>query len=269
MPINTGKTDPTLQITAVAHYRDQCIPMSFKSVVNGGGEIDVAAEVGQLRMQYDLLCKKKRVQEIRKLRNITPTKTQMRLYEEGRRKILTERSRTGRDTRDNSSTRRGASPIPVCNRLYKDGMNKLQAEKMTERKMEELKAQRQRSTLRDPPPIPVCDRLYEEGMHKVMSGKTAQAEAEFRPRRRYSSASPMPICDRLYEQGMTKKKERKNNIASNRSCDSTKGSSDYSTSKTRASSGTDSTANSSEGFMGTEITMSSPRTRNPSPLPLS
>jgi len=229
-------------------------------------------EVEQLRIQYDLLCKKKQAQQTRKMRNTTPTNAQVRLYEEGRRKLQIERSRNDRDTRNTSLSKRDASPIPVCNRLYEQGMNKVLAEKLPSTTPNVRARSHRRCSSRNPSPIPVCNRLYEEGMHKLRPGtKDPVKRAEGSKSRRRYSVSPLPICDRLYEEGMAKKTERKGKIAPNGSSDSSTKTLSYATSKTHGTSSPTSlysTEHSSQGYLNKEIiTMPSPHTRDPSPLP--
>lgn len=170
------------------------------------GDVNVAAEVEQLRLHYDRLRLKKQKQEIRKSAVGDATDVQQRLYEEGTKKLLVERIKEQSERRDASSSRRNPSPIPICDRLYEEGMSKVMADKMAEsRKLEEQEAS---NRSRKPSPIPICDRLYEEGMNKVRAGRSTQRDASS-TRRRRKSASPIPICDRLYNEGMAKMKSGK------------------------------------------------------------
>lgn len=172
--------------------------------------IDINAEVEKLRIQYEALSKKKKEEEERRRAKVRDaTSTQMRLYEEGKLKLLTERSKEIQSVRDSSASRRHPSPIPICERLYEEGMNKLTAEKMAEKKLEE-KEQLRQLKLRNPTPSPICERLYEEGMQKVLSEKMEMARKEAsNSRRRRSAPSPIPICNRLYEEGLAKLKAEK------------------------------------------------------------
>ena len=67
---------------------------------------------------------------------------------------------------------RSPSPIPICNRLYEEGMNKLMAEKMA-RKQELLNSRRPKQPVA---PIPICDRLYQEGLVKIRAEKAKQKQ---------------------------------------------------------------------------------------------
>jgi hypothetical protein len=209
----------------------------------------VATQVEQLRLHYDHLNRKKKEKEDRKLAGSEPSKRQLDMYEEGKRKLLLERSNTNDkqniekfgELRYSSSTassggpshgganspsgafkRRDPSPIPICDRLYDQGMAKVMAEKKAERLLAEKEETRRKSLqTRDPSPIPICDRLYEQGINKVMAEKEAAKRNQLQEgkgkrgsktnskRRGSRNPSPMiPICDRLYEQGMAKKKEK-------------------------------------------------------------
>lgn len=177
---------------------------SFKSIRKG---VDVSAEVEQLRKRYDDLSMRKEKEEIRRSTAIDATDVQRRLYEEGRIKLISERTKEVAGSSDRSNVRtRDPLPISVCNRLYEEGMSKVSAEKEVERqKAKEMEASLRLS--RNPSPIPVCDRLYEEGMSKVRAGRSTKREGSG-TRRPRQSISPFPICDRLYEQGMAKLKSR-------------------------------------------------------------
>jgi hypothetical protein len=166
-----------------------------------------AADIEQLRLCYDRLRKKKEQQEKLKLIAKDPSVRQMELYEEGKKKLMIERSKED-SARDDSSTgqRRDPTPIPICDRLYDEGMAKVMAEKEAEKEAEE-RLKRSSQTSRNPSPIPICDRLYREGIAKEMTKLLVEKEAEERSKRSSSSSrnpSPIPICDRLYEEGMTK-----------------------------------------------------------------
>jgi hypothetical protein len=167
--------------------------------------INITTEVEQLRLQYDGLMeqrKKKEAEGKLKHQELLPNRTQIRLYEEGKMKLMIQRSKlTG--LRNDDTSRRDPAPIAICERLYEEGMNKLIAEKMAEKRQEEEEISRSLRT-RDPSPIPICDRLYAEGMNKVMGEKKRMASNS--KRRSMRSVSPIPICDRLYAEGMMKKK---------------------------------------------------------------
>jgi hypothetical protein len=177
---------------------------------------EVVEGVEQLRRHYDHLSKKKREISQRRMNNITPTKRQIHLFEEGTRKLQMERCKQEEsENRDNinASSSRNPSPIPICDRLYEEGMHKVFAEKMALEKKREHTRRQGSSRSRNPSPIPICNRLYEQGMHKKMAEKLADTNKETgtksslgtsQNRRRYS-ISPIPICDRLYEQGMMTK----------------------------------------------------------------
>ena len=168
-------------------------------------DVDVAAEVEQLRKRYEHLSMKKKQEEIRKATATDASNTQLRLYEEGKKKLLIERIRSHTDARDNSNSRRNPSPIPICDRLYEEGMSKVIAEKIVEKEREQQIAMLSSPRTRNPSPIPICDRLYEEGMNKVKASRPLERDTSPLGHRRHS-VSPIPICDRLYEQGMAKLK---------------------------------------------------------------
>lgn len=166
-------------------------------------DVDVAAEVEQLRQRYEHLSMIKKQEEVRKATATDASNTQLRLYEEGKKKLLVERIRSHTDARDQSNSRRNPSPIPICDRLYEEGMSKVIAEKIAEREKEEQMAMLNAPRTRDPSPIPICDRLYEEGMNKVKASRPLERDSSPLRHKRYS-VSPIPICDRLYEEGMAK-----------------------------------------------------------------
>mmetsp|Transcript_8740 Transcript_8740/g.10092 ORF Transcript_8740/g.10092 Transcript_8740/m.10092 type:complete len:259 (-) Transcript_8740:118-894(-) len=176
-------------------------------------DINVTAEVEKLRLHYGQLSKKKK-EEIDKKKELCengqPSKRQMDLYEEGRRKLLIERSKEEESLHvsEESLSKRDPTPIPICDRLYEQGMNKVMAEKKAEMQAEE--AVRGRDSSRDKRNLSesaICNRLYEQGMNKLMAEKLAEKKAEDAKQREAANRrhpSNIPICDRLYEQGMTK-----------------------------------------------------------------
>lgn len=181
-------------------------------------EIDVASEVMQLRQYYDILNTKRKKEEEGRKKVRDPTKGQLRLYEEGKRKLIAERFKPMEDDRNAPTVgrTRSPSPIPICDRLYEEGMNKVAAEKMAEkRQQEELEGRQFRP--RNPSPIPICDRLYEEGMNKVMAEKMARKVESLSLRRPKQPVASIPICDRLYHEGLIKiraekEKQRRNTL---------------------------------------------------------
>ena len=133
--------------------------------------IDLEAEVEQLRQCYDELLKNKRKDEQRKF-DCKASKRQIHLYEQGKKKLLVLRSKE-RDEAESRDDREwdcsDPSPIPICDRLYKQGMAKVMAEKQIERKKIEEEKKRQlliSGKGRNPSSIAICDRLYEQGMSK-------------------------------------------------------------------------------------------------------
>mmetsp|Transcript_3793 Transcript_3793/g.4648 ORF Transcript_3793/g.4648 Transcript_3793/m.4648 type:complete len:162 (+) Transcript_3793:73-558(+) len=133
--------------------------------------IDVAVELERLRLLYDDFIKRKEKEQRRRTTCRGPTKRQKELYEEGRIKLLCERIQELEEvTRSETASRKPPSPIPICNRLYEKGMEKIKSEKekMAEKREEE---ERNSSTQKRGlvTPIPICDRLYEEGMNKLFA----------------------------------------------------------------------------------------------------
>ncbi len=141
--------------------------------------IDVATEVAQLRLHYyDELRGKKEEEEKRRIISSTrgPTKRQMQLYEEGTVKLLLKKikdleAEESADRRNDSAPRRPPTPIPICDRLYEQGMAKVNAEKMAQKKAEEMLNSSTTRRKQSISPIPICDRLYQEGMNKIVAEK--------------------------------------------------------------------------------------------------
>jgi len=140
-----------------------------------------------------------------KAMSATPSKTQLRLYKQGVEKItalkINEEAEKANDLYRLDV--RSASPSPICDRLYKEGMMK---------KLEDLRREQPSpspsTSKRNVKSSPIHNRLYEEGMQKVrarnLSAQSKRASKSPSVRGRSSNDA----LERLYNEGMQSLRSR-------------------------------------------------------------
>ena len=167
-------------------------------------EIDVASELAKLRALHAKFQDEKKLKEKKNVdmsMKARPSEAQLRLYREGVNKMnalkMDEEFVKAHDQFTPKVPVRYASPSPICERLYAEGMAKVLSKREYERK-QQASASRRKATC-----SPVCDRLYQEGLEKVKAHNNA-SRSRINSARSIRSASPNPTCDRLYEHGKAK-----------------------------------------------------------------
>ena len=175
-------------------------------------DIDVNTELENLRHHYAKLQQEKEMKKEgarRKAMKAKPSEAQLRLYREGVHKIsslkLDEDQKKAFDPFAVPISSRNASPSPVCDRLYEQGMLKKHHQAEEEKRLKQLPL----STRRNVSSSPLCDRLYQEGVAKIKARNSSVPRHE-----RSSSKGPRrntPVGRRvneLYELGKTKIRSR-------------------------------------------------------------
>lgn len=175
--------------------------------------VDVGSELEKLRRHYADLQREKQEGKQRaaeRAMSARPTPTQLRLYQKGVDRISTQKMEEEIEKNFDPFTVevRDASPLPICDRLYEEGMvKKLQA---WEQEQEQLNEAHARTTAKGrATSSPICDRLYEQGIAKVRKEKEQEMQrSRTRASRNTSpsirSSSPNATCDRLYNEGLKK-----------------------------------------------------------------
>ncbi len=174
-------------------------------------DIDVNTELENLRHHYAKLQQEKEMKKEgarRKAMKAKPSEAQLRLYREGVHKIsslkLDEDQKKAFDPFAVPTRSRTASPSPVCDRLYEQGMLKKHHQAEEER-LKQLPLSPRRSVSSSP----LCDRLYQEGVAKIKARNSSvprhERSSSKGPRRNTSVGRRV---NELYELGKTKIRSR-------------------------------------------------------------
>lgn len=170
--------------------------------------VDVSSELEKLRKHYAELQHEKKMKEedaMAKAMSAKPSETQLRLYKQGVEKIaaLKVNEEVEKANDPYALDVRSASPSPICDRLYKEGMMK---------KLEDLRREQPSpspsSHKRNVKSSPIHNRLYEEGMQKVRARNLSTQSKRASKSPSVRGTSPNGASERLYDQGIQKLRSR-------------------------------------------------------------
>ena len=164
----------------------------LSQISNGAKSDAVANELEKLRNHYSNLKKEKKVKEeiaLKKALNASASDVQKRLSQVGIDKLSALKIRD-QPSPIRSNSRSKVANSPVCDRLYKQGMERVRQRSLSRQREDEQQATF--STVKtDVRPNQTAERLYTEGLVKMRARSRSRSISNRVPRQRSNSRSNM------------------------------------------------------------------------------